>query len=540
MAGTTLPPQEAAVQEPPPPAQKSGAGKFIAGIALSLLSAVMLYVMWDGHGNLWPLVFIGFVPMYIAQYRLLPRKWSGLALGIAAGGYWLSMAMMGGAVLGIAVVIAIAVVIGLIWFVIGIFERPFTERTSYKWFLVQLPLLWVGFEVIFQSNLILGSNYWIAYRAAAVPSMIQPVSVVSTPALSFLILIINAAIALAVLKWMDGRWPALAGAAGSIPAKTVKWSSAIAATLAVFWVLWSLLIYSQVNAALGKTVKVASVQSGTENTTSSEGNLASSWVQNSPEDNARNVKLQAQLTRMTRDAASQGAQLIVWPEEALDYDVASSPNAAWVGELAKETNATIVGGFMPDSPNDTSPNNAAVWLPTGELAGDPFSKVHPVIAENEAFTPGTQAPVYRTPIGQLGVVICFDHDFPDGAIRIEAASGAQIMAVPAIDPTSIVNLRWQSLTFRAVENRIPMVKTDIGYDSAIINANGNLVERLAIDAPEGAERLLVADVNLGPRGAPFSYTGGYAFATLIVLGLGLRYVRQLYLYRRSRKVTTDA
>lgn len=430
---------------------------------------------------------------------------------------------------------ALSLIIAALWFVIGIFERPFSERTNYKWFLVQLPLLWVGMEVIFQTNLLLGSNFWIAYRAAAVPSLIQPVSIVSTPALSFLMLMINAAIALALLKLIDRQWPTLNAGSVPIPAKTVKWTSIIAAAVTLVWLASSLFIYNEVNNSLGKSVRVAVVQTGTENTTSSEGNLGSSWVQGSPEDIARNVKLQEQLTRMTRDAAAQGAELVVWPEEILDYQV-RSPQGDWVGALAKDQGVTIVAGFQPDSPNLTSPNQAAVWLPTGEITGWDYSKIHPVIAEGEAFVPGTDAPVYETPFGRLGVVICFDHDFPDGPIRIEAASGAQIMAVPAIDPVSIVNLRWQSLTFRAVENRIPMVKTDIGYDSAIVNANGDLVQRVAETDIDGAEALLVDNVNLGPRGAPFSLAGGYAFAMLVLIGLGFRYGRQIFLRRRDGKL----
>ena len=57
-----------------------------------------------------------------------------------------------------------------LWFVLGIFERPFTERTRYKWFLVQLPLLWVGMEVLGQANLLTASNIVIAYRPLLFPS----------------------------------------------------------------------------------------------------------------------------------------------------------------------------------------------------------------------------------------------------------------------------------------------------------------------------------------------------------------------------------
>ncbi|MGA9148694.1 MAG: hypothetical protein WBZ04_14140, partial [Candidatus Nanopelagicales bacterium] len=44
--------------------QRVGAGRIILGFAFSLFSAVLLFVMWNYTFNLWPLVFIAFVPMY--------------------------------------------------------------------------------------------------------------------------------------------------------------------------------------------------------------------------------------------------------------------------------------------------------------------------------------------------------------------------------------------------------------------------------------------------------------------------------------------
>ena len=38
--------------------RSTGPGRLVLGLALSVLSAVMLFVMCDGHGNLWPLVIV--------------------------------------------------------------------------------------------------------------------------------------------------------------------------------------------------------------------------------------------------------------------------------------------------------------------------------------------------------------------------------------------------------------------------------------------------------------------------------------------------
>ncbi|MDP4013689.1 MAG: nitrilase-related carbon-nitrogen hydrolase [Candidatus Nanopelagicales bacterium] len=512
--------------EPPTSTRKT-----LLGLGLSAVSAVMLYVTCDGHGSLWPLIIVGFVPMYVAQYRLLPRRLSGLAVGIAFFGYWLSLLMysssvaefLGGPLVALLIIIVAAAVMSVPLFVFGIFERPFSERTKYKWFVIQLPLVWVGLEVVFGANPFFATNYWMAYRMASVPALDQPVSVLSTPALSLLLMMINAGIAILVLKWIDRRWPSLASVA--IPGRTVKWSAGIALCLTVIWIASSLLINARVNSQLGPVVRVAAVQPGNEN----RSEPGQRQAQDAPSEIERNVRLSAQMEGLTRDAAAQGAKLIVWPEKLLEYDAATE-QGAWVGDLASETQTTIVAGWMPQSPDPSSANIAGAWLPSGQLAGI-YYKIHPVTLEGESFNTPQEYPTFTTPVGQLGVLICFDHDFPDSSARLETLGGADILAVPALDPASIANLRWQSLTFRAIENRVPLVKTDVGWDSAIINANGVVADRTAVPNPDGAEEVLVADVNLGPRNSVFTKVGGYTFALLVVIGLVSRYTYQFRLAR---------
>lgn len=503
----------------------------VLGFGLAILSAVMLFIMWAAFGNVWPLVFIAFVPVLVAMHRVLPRRWSPVALGIASFGYWLALGLQAGGVIPLAVIVAVSVLIGAIWCVLGIWERSFAQRTQYKWFIAQFAVLWVGIEIIFGGNLILGSNFWIAYRTASVPALIQPVSFLSSPALSFLIIMINSVIALLVIRWIDSKWPQLS--THHVPTKTVKVSTILVLGITAAWVVTSLFTYTKVNNDLGPTVRVAAVQSGIQYTTSS-GELGGGGPQGTPEDNVRNAKLQKQLTELTLQAAAEGAELVVWPEEELNYDVREGSKGQWVGELAKTANVTIVSGFMPLSPDLTSPNMAAVWFPNGQLQSQFYSKMHPVVVEGEAFETGEINPIYLAPFGNLGVVICFDHDHPDSSIRTTVAAGANIVAVPAIDPASISHLRWQSLVFRAVENRVPMVKTDVGFDSAIINANGVVVDKISVDDDAGQTAVLVGDVNLGPRDALFTTTGGYPFATVLILGLIARYTRHIYLWRQDK------
>lgn len=511
--------------EPRAAAATKSPGRLLLGLLLAAVSAALLFMTYDGHGGLWPLTLVAFVPMYVAQYRLLPRKWSSLALAIAAFGWWLPIGLSAESILGIVVVVLLSALFAGLWGVIGIWERPFSERTRYRWFLIQLPLIWVAAEIIFQSNLLLGSLFWYAYRLAPVPQLIQPVSLVSTPALSFLLLMINAAIALALLRWIDGRWPQLATV--PVPRRTVKWSAIIAAALAVVWVASSLLLYSWVSAALGPQVRVAMIQTGRDNTTFNPD------VAVSPElaqpDHPMSVALRDQLTQMTQAAAADGAKLAVWPEEGISYDVRGA-DGNWIRDLATSQDLTIVVGFMTDYPAYTTPNMAAVFLPDGTIGE--YYKIHPVIAMAEAFDTPIGYPVFDTPFGRMGVQICFDHDFPNSTTRIDALEGAQMVAVVSADPPSLANLRWQSVVFRAVENRTAVVKDNIGYSSVAVNPNGDIAAR-TVDGVGPETTNLLADVHLGPLGAPFTHTGGYPFGLLVIVGLIARYGTQIVLRRRD-------
>ncbi len=56
------------------------------GIGLSALTAGMLILAFHPY-NVWPLAFFALVPMLVAQYRVLPLKWSGMAQAVGIGGW---------------------------------------------------------------------------------------------------------------------------------------------------------------------------------------------------------------------------------------------------------------------------------------------------------------------------------------------------------------------------------------------------------------------------------------------------------------------
>lgn len=507
----------------------TGVRRVIGGLGLSLLSAVLLIVIWQSYGNLWWLTVVAFVPMYVAQYRVLPRRWSAVPVAVAFGGYYLALWLLTSSVISLGLIVLAATGFAIVGLVIGLFLRPFAERTGYRWFVVQLPLVWVSIDLLLQNNELLGTYAWIAYRLGDAPELIQPVSVTGTPALSFLLHVVNAAIALAVLRAMDRRWPSLADV--PIPARVLTWSVAVPGVAAAVWVASSIVIFNGVSDRMGPAVRVAAVQPSLINAT--PGTLIGAVGDGRQRSDEQRIKDQsAQLSDMTRRAAAQGAKVVVWPEEALNYDPRVS-HKEWIPALVRETKVYLVAGFTPDATNGAAPNTALMWDPEGNVAAV-YYKTHRVLAEGESFTPGTVYPTVKTPFGVLGMIICFDIDFPDGPARQLARNGAQMILAPSIDFESVADVRTASTVFRAVENRVAMVKADVAWDSVLAAPNGRVIIRTVVKTELGGEALLVADVPLGPGGAPFTSLGGTPFQWLAYAATGVMFVFALITWRRAR------
>ena len=503
--------------------------RIVGAAGLTLLSAVLLIVIWPSFGNLWWLTFVALVPMYVAQYRLLPRRWSAVPVAVAFGAYNFALFLQGASVMALGSILALGAGAALVGLVIGVFQRPFTERTGYRWFVVQLPLIWVSIDLLIQNNEILGTYSWIAYRLASAPQLVQPVSVTGSPALSLLIHVINAAVALAVLALIDRRYPGLADV--PVPARVLKWSVAIPVAAAAIWTIASVLIFRDVSQRMGPEVRVAAVQPGLDNAI--PGTLISAKPAGGRTEDQRNTDQIAELTAMTREAAAQGAKVVVWPEETLNYDPRIT-RTDWIPALVRDTGVYLAMGFTPNGDDSSAPNTSLLWSPQGEVTAV-YYKTKRVLVEGESFTPGTVYPTVNTPVGTLGMIICFDIDFPDGPARLVARNGAQMILAPSIDFRSIADLRSASTAFRAVENRVAMVKADVAWDSVIAAPNGQVITSTAVHTERGDTALLVADVPLGPRGAPFTRLGGAPFQWLTYLTTALMMLAIMVLSRRVTK-----
>jgi len=144
---------------------------------------------------------------------------------------------------------------------------------------------------------------------------------------------------------------------------------------------------------------------------------------------------------MAEEAASGGADLVVLPElsdsgyvfesrsEAFSLAGTAADSAtirAWAG-FARARGVHLVGGFCERGAGCLY-NSAAVIGPQGLIGV--YRKSHLWDAENLFFEPGdTGFPVFATPLGRIGALVCYDGWFPE-AWRLLAMQGADIICVP--------------------------------------------------------------------------------------------------------------
>jgi predicted amidohydrolase len=155
-------------------------------------------------------------------------------------------------------------------------------------------------------------------------------------------------------------------------------------------------------------------------------------------DVAHNRQLCAQAIR---EAALNGAQVVVLPELVQSgYVFADRAEAASLAEpvdgetlgewqqLARELNLVLVAGFCERVDASTLANSAVLIDPTGVRAV--YRKAHLWDGEKLVFISGKlPPPVVQTHLGRIGVVICYDLEFPEW-VRLVALQGAQLLCVP--------------------------------------------------------------------------------------------------------------
>lgn len=438
------------------------------GIFLALCSAVLLTLAFPPY-RLWPLIWVAFIPMLMAQFRILPRNISSLASAIAIGG-WLGTYITP-IFAGSGIYLAwLPLIVGVITFFTDRGMRAFHERTGYRWFVPHGALNWVGFEMIRGFIPIMGTWGFVANTLYSQPWLIQPVSIFSIFGLGLLIMAINYGLGLGALYLFDRRW-ALDGNIPFLSGHSVRnWVLGVLAALVV-WIGLSLALF---HPAPASTVPVAALHYDA-------GSPPWSGVDKFQE--------------LSRQAAQAGARIIVWPELAIEGDPQVVNTAAFRG-LAAETGAYLALGYFAPVDEQVWRNEATVLSPDGQFLGV-YGKDHPMTFAGETSPTRGTYPVYETPWGPIATIICYDLDFTDTARRM-TRNGARLILVPSHDWPQIAAKHYTHLVFRAVENRVSLAKADnSGNDSAIVDPYGRILASAVTPGGDREGQVVVADAPLG-------------------------------------------
>ena len=153
------------------------------------------------------------------------------------------------------------------------------------------------------------------------------------------------------------------------------------------------------------------------------------------------------LARNIAEVAAQGAQLVVLQElhSSLYFcqveDVSNcnlaepipGPSTTFYGELARHHGIVLVTSLFERRAAGLYHNTAVVFEKDGSIAGK-YRKMHipddPAYYEKFYFTPGDLGfqPI-DTSVGRLGVQVCWDQWYPEGA-RLMALRGAEMLIYP--------------------------------------------------------------------------------------------------------------
>ncbi|MFC6988304.1 carbon-nitrogen hydrolase family protein [Haloplanus sp. GCM10025708] len=219
-------------------------------------------------------------------------------------------------------------------------------------------------------------------------------------------------------------------------------------------------------------------------------------------------KLEQSIRRARRD----DVELLVFPEMYLsgyDLSLADRDPTAIAAEAADELDrvarltddvTVIVGTPIAD---DSGVRNAAAVLDDGRWT-DTYAKSHLYDAESEAFAPGDALPVIDTSAGRLGVMICYDVEFPEVARKL-TLDGAEALISIWCQMRPFEDYMDAFLRARAMENVRPHVLCNrIGTEgdlefhgaSGIVSAAGAPL----VTAGEDVEVEITADVDLDSGG----------------------------------------
>ena len=267
-------------------------------------------------------------------------------------------------------------------------------------------------------------------------------------------------------------------------------------------------------------------------------------------------KIVSEYESLTKEAAADGAELVVWPETAI-VDNRYIPR---VSRLADEADVYILLGCFDFDENDNPKNVLCLITPDGEICSNTYAKRHlvpfgeyvpmrnlimtlfPPLGEiamlSQDIIPGEASDLFEIDINgkvvKIGGLICFDSIYEELAY-ITAADGADVICVATNDSwfedSRAVYMHCAQSRLRAIETGLPIVRaanTGISADITRLGEVKGSIEPLV-------QGYLVCDVAISDDAGNSKDANALFLALCAVCILALPIIDALkYFYRKSK------
>ncbi|KAF3783113.1 Nitrilase-like protein 2 [Nymphaea thermarum] len=215
-------------------------------------------------------------------------------------------------------------------------------------------------------------------------------------------------------------------------------------------------------------------------------------------------------SQLVKEAATAGVKMLCFPEnfsfagarDGESLEVAQSldgPVMKGYQSLAREFNIWLsLGGFQEKGADDKHLYNTHVLIDESGHIRNTYRKIHlfdvdvpggVVYKESNFTTAGNDLVVADSPVGRLGLTVCYDLRFPDLYQQLRFQHNAQVLLVPSAFTKVTGEAHWEILLrARAIETQCYVIaatqtgkhseKRESYGDALIIDPWGTIVARL--------------------------------------------------------------
>jgi len=444
---------------------------------LCILSGLLLALSYPVF-NLEFLAFFAFLPLFFAikDVKLKQTFFLSYLCGIiffAVTIYWLVHVTIPGSIL---LILYLALYFGIF----GILSKLLNYNRPIS--IITIPAAWVLFEYV-RSHLFTGFGWaLLGYSQHLNLPVIQIADITGVWGVSFLVMLVN----MSLYSAFNSRLSVL----GAIKK---SWIAVLCIIVTLTYGYYK--IYRTTSVEQRIPVKISVIQ----------GNIPQyqKW-----DENFKYFILERYET-LTKEAAKDKPDLIIWPETAIPGFIDEEPELLGrILGLAKRVRTPILAGAVTSEENFDY-NSAVLISADGKIAGQynklhlvPFGEYIPfeqhllflrrmVDKPIGNFTPGDEYKIFefkhsktQEAMAKFGVLICFE-DIVPGLVKGFVDNEADFMV-------NITNDAWfmrssapyqhtQASVFRAVENRVPVVRAANTGFSCFIDRTGRIYEKVMVD-----------------------------------------------------------